>query len=430
VANGDLANMNAATIKGNNTGGAAAPLDLTVAQVTAMLNLFTSTLQGLVPQSGGGTTNFLRADGTWGVPPGTGGGISDGDKGEITVASGATVWTIDDDVVTNAKLAPAAANSLKGNNTGASAGPTDLTTAQVTAMLDLFTSSLKGLVPSSSGGTTNFLRADGTWAAPAGGVTDGDKGEISITSGVWTIDADVVTNTKIAPMATMTLKGNNTGSTAGPTDLTSAQATAMLDLFTSSLRGLVPLSGGGTTNFLRADGTWAPAGGGGIDLTRVLQPEWIGGNPAPAFNVLLGTNTPVGRLPVFAFDPGTIEYIHAVFTLPANYLSGGTLRIKHMCSVVTSTNTIYAARVIATTPADADTPLERAWSTAASVTIATNTTEARRVVEGTITLNMDSAAANDVLQIIFYRDATNGSDNMAADSEVISITFEYESATS
>ena len=31
----------------------------------------------------------------------------------------------------------------------------------------MFTSGLKGLVPASGGGTTNFLRADGTFAAPA-----------------------------------------------------------------------------------------------------------------------------------------------------------------------------------------------------------------------------------------------------------------------
>lgn len=33
----------------------------------------------------------------------------------------------------------------------------------------VFTSGAKGEVPASGGGTTNFLRADGTWAAPAGG---------------------------------------------------------------------------------------------------------------------------------------------------------------------------------------------------------------------------------------------------------------------
>lgn len=34
--------------------------------------VFTAALDGFAPLSGGGTTNFLRADGTWTVPPGTG----------------------------------------------------------------------------------------------------------------------------------------------------------------------------------------------------------------------------------------------------------------------------------------------------------------------------------------------------------------------
>jgi hypothetical protein len=40
----------------------------------AYLLPFTSTTQGVVPASGGGTTNFLRADGTFAAPPGGGGG--------------------------------------------------------------------------------------------------------------------------------------------------------------------------------------------------------------------------------------------------------------------------------------------------------------------------------------------------------------------
>lgn len=39
----------------------------------------------------------------------------------------------------------------------------------LTAYLNNFTSSLKGLVPASGGGSSNFLRADGTWAAPTSG---------------------------------------------------------------------------------------------------------------------------------------------------------------------------------------------------------------------------------------------------------------------
>ena len=54
------------------------------------------------------------------------------------------------------------------------------------------------------------------------------------------------------------------GTTAGRSMLTAANAaaqTALLDTFTSGAKGLAPASGGGTTNFLRADGTWAVAGG-------------------------------------------------------------------------------------------------------------------------------------------------------------------------
>ena len=35
--------------------------------------------------------------------------------------------------------------------------------------VEQFSSVVEGVVPASSGGTTNFLRADGTWATPAGG---------------------------------------------------------------------------------------------------------------------------------------------------------------------------------------------------------------------------------------------------------------------
>ena len=68
VTNPKLAGMTAYTIKGNNTATLATPSDLTGDLVTALLYTFTDTLQGVVPASGGGTTNFLRADGTWASP--------------------------------------------------------------------------------------------------------------------------------------------------------------------------------------------------------------------------------------------------------------------------------------------------------------------------------------------------------------------------
>ena len=80
------------------------------------------------------------------------------------------------------------------------------------------------------------------------------------------LQANGVTNAFLAQMGAGTLKGNNTGGSATPQDLTATQVTAMLNVFTAVLQGMVPASGGGTTNFLRADGTWQPAGGGGVTI--------------------------------------------------------------------------------------------------------------------------------------------------------------------
>ena len=71
----DMPSIASNTILGNNTGGTTTPSSLTVAQVNAMLPTFTSSLNGLVPASGGGTTSFLRSDGVWSIPGGSGGGI-------------------------------------------------------------------------------------------------------------------------------------------------------------------------------------------------------------------------------------------------------------------------------------------------------------------------------------------------------------------
>lgn len=101
------------------------------------LPLFSSTVAGLVAASGGGTINFLRADGTWAAPPG-GGGISDGDKGDITVSSSGTAWTIDNGAVTYAKLQNVSTSDRILGRSSAGAGPVEeiICTAAGRALLD------------------------------------------------------------------------------------------------------------------------------------------------------------------------------------------------------------------------------------------------------------------------------------------------------
>ncbi len=120
----------------------------------------------------------------------------------------------------------------------------------------------------------------------------------------------------------------------------------------------------------------------------------------------------------------TPEYAHWVFHLPVNYASGGALVIDWMANG--TTNAVkWQANVGAITPADADTPLEHAFAAAATVTTNVNTTEARRLVASTITLTMDSAAADDLIELVLFRDPSDGSDTSTADAEVLVVTFTY-----
>jgi hypothetical protein len=100
----------------------------------------------------------------------TGGGITAAAVGFNGSAAVALSASVDAGHITLARMANLAANSFIGNNTGSSATPLALTGTQATALLDTFTSGAKGLVAASGGGTTNFLRADGAWASPSGGL--------------------------------------------------------------------------------------------------------------------------------------------------------------------------------------------------------------------------------------------------------------------
>jgi hypothetical protein len=218
------------------------------------------------------------------------------------------IVTVDiaDNNVTFAKLQDIATQTFIGRTTAGSGDPEELTAAQATDILNTFTDVLDGLAPASGGGTTNFLRADGTWISPSGAgeqnTISSDGGGLGLTATIskvgvdlrvrslaatsplnvaeatdlitFTIDllvnADIsatagIVNSKLADIATATLLGRVSGGSGVREELTGTQATTLLDTFTDALKGLAPLSGGGTTNFLRADGTWAAPPSGGYD---------------------------------------------------------------------------------------------------------------------------------------------------------------------
>ena len=142
--------------------------------VSAPLNqlLFRTDTASIYYKSGAANTAWTQL----GVGGGGGGGLPpDGNYVDIDVTGAGTTWTINNGVVTLVKMANLAQSTVIGRGVGAGTGsPQALSSAQVTAVLDNFTSLLRGTVPASGGGTVNYLRADGTFAAPpgAGDITD------------------------------------------------------------------------------------------------------------------------------------------------------------------------------------------------------------------------------------------------------------------
>ena len=226
VNNSMLNDMPEFRIKGR-MGGTGDPTDLTAAQVTSILPPFTSADQGVAPASGGGTTNFLRADGTWNPPPAGGGGLP---------TTGGTMTgpiNMSNQLITNLAL-PASANDAVSKtyfDTNAISVDGDV----MNGALGMSTNVIYGLANGTSADhAVNKLQLDTkanaantlTGTAPVR-IDGGASADISANRTI-SIANDGVTNTHLATMPTLTIKGNATGSTAGPTDLTQYEARGLL----------------------------------------------------------------------------------------------------------------------------------------------------------------------------------------------------------
>lgn len=197
---------------------------------------------------------------------------------------------------------------LGGNKTGAFANDTVSWTGLEVAQ------GMFGLVSQfSGGGTTNFLRADGSWAVPPSGSGSTSPGGIS-----------------------GQIQFNNGSAFGG---LTNTQLTADINVFTSSLPGSAPASGGGTANFLRADGTWAtpPSSGGSVtwpasgDLVLSTGGSTPSGLPPVNGDCVVGAG---GAWTASACPGGAVTYS------PGTYTASGAISLSDSISVINSTSAV------------------------------------------------------------------------------------------
>lgn len=133
----------------------------------------------------------------------------------------------------------------------------DAQNSSATSLIDITSG---GRLTIESGGTMRIVPNAGAnrlWTSDASGdmTLVAVSGDLSLASGVWTIVADAVTFAKMQNVTGPVLIGRVTASAGDMSALTPTQATALLDVFTTALKGLVP-SGGSATTFLRGDATW------------------------------------------------------------------------------------------------------------------------------------------------------------------------------
>jgi len=223
-----------------------------------------------------------------------GAGVTDGDKGDITVSGSGTSWLVDNSAITYAKIQNLSTTSLLLGRGSATVGaPQEITLG------------------------TGFSMASTTLSYT---VPDDDYGDISIAGGVWSLDNSSVSFAKMADMNTQRLIGRNTAGIGAPEEVTISQS---LDWTSGASPAFGDVLYRGASSWTRL----APGTSG-----QFLQTRGVGNSPIWAGSVTTTGSPTTGQAAEFS----------AAGTITGTAVTGTGDFVKATAPVLPSTVTIGA----------------------------------------------------------------------------------------
>jgi hypothetical protein len=194
--------------------------------------------------------------------------------------------------------------------------------------------------PEGAIGPTGATGLTGPTGPQGPSVSDGDKGDIVVSSsgGVFTVDTGVITNAKLADMATLTVKARVAGSTGAPEDISGTQLRdSIVPAGFCVDRAYAEYTANANLGTIPLDDTIPQVGEGTEVLSVSLTPKSIT-NRVRVRVAGYGGNTGAGYVIVALFVNGAANAVRATLGLAsaANTMSSLALEYEHVPGAVTA----------------------------------------------------------------------------------------------